>query len=91
MADTGAWRPEAHKLCRIKPDDTGGQINPDGVWQVLSHGPDSATSWWLMPIDGDARRWASTHRSEVVSQCIQVKGNRLGPRRVFAENREGPR
>lgn len=87
MPDTGPWRPAPHVLCRIKPDETGAEINPDGVWQVLAHGPDSATSWWLMPISGDAVRWSAAHRSEVTSNCIQIKGNRLGPRNDFAENR----
>lgn len=88
MAD-GRWRPRPHALCRVEEDEA--KISPPGVWQVLAHGPDSPSSWWLMPISGDAIRWVAEHPTQVISRCVQVDGDRLRSNHQFALHRREPR
>lgn len=82
MAANKPWKPQEHALVRVKPDE--GEVSPPGTWQILSHGPDSPTSWWLMPISHEAITWVASHASEVISRCVQVEGRRLVSNRVAA-------
>lgn len=88
MADD-RWQPREHALVRVEPDDD--QPDPPGTWQILSHGPTSPTSWWLMPISADAIRWATANAGVTVSRCIEIPGNRLRSNHTHSLNRGSPR
>jgi hypothetical protein len=83
------WQARPHALCRITPDDE--QLSPPGVWQILAHGPDSPTSWWLMPISHDATTWAADNPGQTISRCIQLPGNRLRSNHQHALHHGPPR
>jgi hypothetical protein len=87
MADD-RWRPQPHAMVRIEFDEA--KLSPPGTWQILSHGPDSPTSWWLMPISGEAIRWVAANPTQVISRCVQIEGRRLTSTRIRAQAQGAP-
>lgn len=82
------WRPQPHAMVHITFDED--QLSPPGTWQILSHGPDSPTSWWLMPISGEAIRWVAANPTQVINNCVQIEGRRLTSNRIRAQHQEVP-
>ena len=60
---------------RLRVDEdavTDGQPPPPpGVWMALAHSPTGPSWWWLHPYDEVARAWASTHRGDLTTGCIE--------------------
>jgi hypothetical protein len=78
---TDGWRPKPGSRVRLRPRPKAAPDEPAppvGVWSVVDRGP-AHLSWWVQPIDLEARAWASQHTGSTVSGCWLAHDQQLDP------------
>jgi hypothetical protein len=69
---------------RLEPVKKGEQ-EPPGVWRCLDRSPEPA-SWWVQPVDEDARRWLAAPGCPLrpVQGCVEYPARAMRPPDVAA-------
>lgn len=92
LAVPAGWKPERLAQVQVLPLQVKGARpgangrrpdawRPAGVWRVLDRSPDvrGAGSWWLAPVDPQARAWAARNHADVLQGHVSVPGRLLVP------------
>lgn len=83
MATTTRWTPTLGASVRFRPlsdiSPADAAPPPAGIWKLISHNDRGPQNWWALAVDPDARAWAAAHPGDVISGCLDARGQDLTP------------